>query len=159
MNIGASHPGTKSGKYSVREKLKNYLKLGYVAARQLVRPLITLEYATDDFALAPYAKELGDTTLYNTYMARSQNWRNIFNAATGYIEPRNKDGSFIPNFSPTSGNGFVEGDSSQYSWLVPYNLPGHLQRDGWERERHPATRYPFHPAECRWHRSLRLYGQ
>ncbi len=124
MNIGASHPGTKSGKYSVRQKLKNYLKLGYVAAPTAGSASITLEYATDDFALAQYAKELGDTTLYNTYMARSQNWRNIFNAAMGYIEPRNKDGSFIPNFSPTSGNGFVEGDSSQYSWMVPYDLPG-----------------------------------
>ena len=52
MNIGASHPGTKSGKYSVRQKLKNYLKLGYVAALTAGSVFITLEYVTDDFALA-----------------------------------------------------------------------------------------------------------
>jgi predicted alpha-1,2-mannosidase len=41
----------------------------------------------------------------------------------GYIEPRRKDGTFIP-VDPAAHNYFVEGNPAQYSWMVPYNLRG-----------------------------------
>ncbi|HZT99691.1 MAG TPA: GH92 family glycosyl hydrolase [Ktedonobacteraceae bacterium] len=123
MDLGASDPHTHSGKYVTREGLTDYLKLGYVPTRIRGSAAITLEYTTDDFALAQFAKALGNTSLYTTYLQRSHNWQHLFNAQSGYIEPRNPDGTFLAHFNPTSQDGFVESNGLQYSWMVPYDLP------------------------------------
>jgi hypothetical protein len=63
-------------------------------------------------------------------MARSQNWTNVFNVDTGYIQPRDGSGDF-PEFGPTTDgmgsfgqSGFQEGDAAQYTWMVPQDLQG-----------------------------------
>jgi predicted alpha-1,2-mannosidase len=124
MDMGASVASTQAGKYHTREGLDDYLKLGYVSTRISGSAAITLEYATDDFAIAQLAKALGNTTTYTTYMQRSQNWKHLFQQHDEYIEPRNFDGSFISHYSPTSEQGFVESNGLQYSWMVPYDLSG-----------------------------------
>jgi predicted alpha-1,2-mannosidase len=126
MNAGASLPGAQSGHYTIREGLSDYLHLGYVSTQEQpsASAAITLEYAIDDFAIAQYTRALGNMKAYAIYQQRAQNWQHLFNPITGYIEPRNPNGTFITNFKPTSGNGFVEGDSAQYTWLVPQDLDG-----------------------------------
>ena len=126
MEMGASIAGTRSGHYEVREGLSDYLNLGYVSIQGSpdASASITLEYAIDDFAIAQFARMLGKMDAYQTYLERAHNWRHLFNRSTGYIEPRNADGSFIDHFNPTSTKSFVEGDSSQYTWLVPQDLNG-----------------------------------
>ncbi len=112
-----------NGQSRVREGLGDYLNLGYVAASTTGNSAdITQEYTNADFAIAQFAHSLGDTVDYATYLHRSGNWQNIFNASSGYIQPRNGDRSWVANFSPTSDNGFQEGDSAQYSWMEPFNL-------------------------------------
>jgi predicted alpha-1,2-mannosidase len=74
-----------------------------------------------DFSIAQIAQALGDTATYQTFMRRAQFWRNTFDTQIGYIEPRMKDGSFIP-VDPALHNHFVEGNPAQYSWMIPYNL-------------------------------------
>jgi predicted alpha-1,2-mannosidase len=126
MEEGASYVGTHSGRYAVREGLSDYLNLGYVSTQGNPggSASITLEYAIDDFALAQFARMLGKMDDYQTYLERAHNWQHLFNRSTGYIEPRNADGSFIDHFNPMITKSFVEGDSSQYSWLVPQDLNG-----------------------------------
>jgi predicted alpha-1,2-mannosidase len=124
MNAGASQPGTHAGRYVVREGLSDYLHQGYVSTQTPFSAAATLEYAIDDFAIAQYARAIGNMQAYETYQQRAQNWKHLFNPATGYIEPRKHDGSFIAKFDPTSRNGFAEGDSAQYTWLVPQDLDG-----------------------------------
>ena len=72
----------------------------------------------------PIANALGDVTTYHTFMQRAQNWQYLFNPATGYVEPRASDGTFPSSYDHTSANdlGFIEGNSAQYTWMVPYNL-------------------------------------
>jgi predicted alpha-1,2-mannosidase len=82
----------------------------------------TLEYSVDDFAIGQMVAMLGDRATYVKYMRRSQGWRHLFNPATGFVEPALPDGSFPAAFNPSSMDGFVEGDSWQYSWMVPHNL-------------------------------------
>jgi predicted alpha-1,2-mannosidase len=99
--------------------------LGYLPADSL--PSIstastTLEYANDDFAIAQFAKALGNATDYNAYLKSSANWQNIFNVASGYAQPRNADGTWAQGFVATNENGFQEGDSAQYSWMVTFDL-------------------------------------
>jgi predicted alpha-1,2-mannosidase len=114
-----------NGQPKIREGLSDYLKLGYVAAGTTSNSAdITQEYSNADFAIARLAQALGDGADYTTYLNRSNNWQHVFNTSSGYIQPRNSDGSWAANFSPTSDNGFQEGDSAQYSWMQPYNLSG-----------------------------------
>ncbi len=84
----------------------------------------TLEYATDDFAISALAGSLGKTGTQAAFQARAQNWQNLFNPASKLMQPRNANGSWVSGFSATSGAGFVEGDSWQYTGMVPFNLAG-----------------------------------
>ncbi|MGY0235620.1 GH92 family glycosyl hydrolase [Longispora urticae] len=84
----------------------------------------SLEYSASDFAVAQFARSQGDTAKYNTYMTRAQWWRNVYNAESGYVHTRNSDGSWPWPLDPASGSNFTEGNASQYTWMVPYNLGG-----------------------------------
>ena len=122
-----------NGQQYVREGFNYYVKLGYVPADSNSSPYsasITLEYSNDDFAIAQFALALGDSKDYNIFLERSGNWHNIFNTSSGYVQLRNKDGSWVQNFHPTTQLGFHEGDSAQYTWMEPYNLRGLFDQMG-----------------------------
>ena len=84
----------------------------------------TLEYTSADFSIAQFAKRLGDSATYTTFMKRAQNWQNLYNPGTGHLQPRNADGSFAGTYDPASSQGWVEGNGAQYEWMVPYDLGG-----------------------------------
>jgi predicted alpha-1,2-mannosidase len=129
-DFAASTVGAKSGGKLVREGLMDYLAKGYVFEvpshtqdrNGAAAPAVTLEYANDDFALAQFAKALGDVSKYQIYLKRSGNWRNIFNPDSKYVQLREADGTWATSFSLTTS--MVEGDSLQYTWMIPYNLRG-----------------------------------
>ena len=141
MVKGASTTPTSSqlgqGFYVERPQLSDYLAQGYVPNTQEsdLSPedngaSETLEYASADFAISQFAGDLGQSATATTYLQRSQNWTNVFNVDTGYIQPRDGSGQF-PEFSPTTDgmgsfgqNGFQEGNAAQYTWMVPQNLQG-----------------------------------
>ena len=62
----------------------------------------TLEYAYDDWCIAQLAAFVGAEEVAREFYARSKNYENLFNTETGFLEPRNADGSFIANFSPVA---------------------------------------------------------
>ena len=129
---GALHAMT-SGQSQIREGYSDYLKLGYVPVdlqSGLPAASVTLEYSGDDFAIAQFADALGNSTVYDAYLQRSGNWQNVFNTTSGYVQPRDANGSWAQGFVPTSQNGFQEGDSAQYSWMEPYNLRGLFDQMG-----------------------------
>ncbi|WP_338257382.1 GH92 family glycosyl hydrolase [Dictyobacter halimunensis] len=90
----------------------------------------TLEYNTADFSIGAFAQALGDTANYQKFTTRAQDWENLLNPADGLLEPRNVDGTFPNPYDPTSGTGWVEGDGSQYNWMVPFNLKGLFSAEG-----------------------------
>ena len=126
MDRGASQPGVTSDGAKVRGGLEDYLGKGYVPEKAA----ITLEYCGDDFALARFANRLGYRDKAAAYLRRAQNWKNLFDPASGYIRPRAADGTWGENFSPRSGKGFVEGSAAQYLWLVNFNLRGLIEKLG-----------------------------
>lgn len=126
MVKGASMPGTTSDGFEVRQGLEDYLKLGYVPGAASV----TLEYCNADFALSQFADALGDHKTCVAFQDRAQNWKNLFDESTGLPHPRNADGSWVSNFSPTTREGFVEGTAAQYLWMVNFNLGGLITRLG-----------------------------
>jgi putative alpha-1,2-mannosidase len=90
----------------------------------------TLEYNTADFALSALAGALGDSGDQKTYANRAQDWRNVLNPASGFVEPRNANGSWTGGFDPTSGTDMVEADSWIYTGMVPFDVAGLAKAKG-----------------------------
>jgi predicted alpha-1,2-mannosidase len=106
------------------EGLGAYLDMGYIPSEMSgVSVSTTLEYAYDDWSIAQAAKKLGRLDVYDTYIKRSQNFKNVFDPSIGYMRPRLKDGSFRQNFDvlTTDGQGFIEGNAWNYSLYVPHD--------------------------------------
>lgn len=121
---GASTPDVTSDGFQVRSSLNEYLKLGYIPAGVPASVSKTLEYCNSDFALAQYALAMGDKKKHDVYLQRAQNWKNLFDPPAGLLRPKNEDGSWGANFSPSTRAGYTEGTASQYVWLVNFNLKG-----------------------------------
>ena len=84
----------------------------------------TLEYGTADFAISAFSGALGDTTNQSEFANRAQDWKNLLNTGSGFMQPKLSSGAWAGGFSATSGNDFVEGTSWQYTGMVPYNIGG-----------------------------------
>ncbi len=90
----------------------------------------TLEYAYDDWCIAQMAKILNKKDDYEYFMKRSQSWKNLYNSATGFMQPR-KNGSWLEPFEPREvNNNFTEGNSWQYSFFVPQDVEGLIAAHG-----------------------------
>ncbi|PBQ34677.1 sugar hydrolase [Sphingobacteriaceae bacterium] len=82
----------------------------------------TLEYAYDDWCIAQMAKKLSHKELYDEFIKRSENYKNVYDASIGFMRPRLNDGSFKKEFDVLSTNqaGYIEGNSWNYSLYVPH---------------------------------------
>jgi hypothetical protein len=90
----------------------------------------TLEYAYDDWCIAQMAQILNKTEDYNYFMKRSQSWKNVFDWNTGFMRPK-KNGGWQKPFDPKEiNNNFTEGNSWQYSFFVPQDIPGMIEAYG-----------------------------
>jgi predicted alpha-1,2-mannosidase len=149
MVKGATQPcRSANGDYLQRQGLAEYLAHGYVPfdldtntrnANSIYgdpdavwgSAATSLEYAVDDFAIAQFAaRSLRDRPTYRAFIRRSAGWRRLFNAASGMVEPRFADGRFPPHYDNLEGGGFVEGNSAQYTWMVPQDPGGLIRRMG-----------------------------
>ncbi|KGD67157.1 GH92 family glycosyl hydrolase [Flavobacterium aquatile] len=90
----------------------------------------TLEYAYDDWCIAQMAQILNKTEDFNYFMKRSQSWKNIFDWNTGFMRPK-KNGGWDKPFDPREiNNNYTEGNSWQYSFFVPQDIPGMIDAYG-----------------------------
>ncbi|MEX2194221.1 MAG: GH92 family glycosyl hydrolase [Thermoleophilaceae bacterium] len=157
MVKGATQAGTSANAgYVERQAVDDYQRLGYVPheknaslltvgvdawRRVLPAPQpnsldlawgsagTTLEYATDDFAVARMAAAVGERATCRTFLRRSANWRNVFDTSIGYVRPRYSNGLFRTPYDPNSNDplssqGFAEGNGAQYTWMVPHDPAG-----------------------------------
>ena len=91
----------------------------------------TLEYAFDDFCIAEMAQKMGKTDIANEYYKRSQNYRNVFNPATGFMQPIDDKGVFQPNFNPDEYTAHVcESNAWHYFWSVQHDIKGLVSLTG-----------------------------
>jgi len=89
-----------------------------------------LEYDTADYAIAALANETGDQADYTTFATRAQNWQNVYNVQTGYLQARMANGTWLGDFSPSTPAGFVEGTAAQYTPMVPFALQTLIKATG-----------------------------
>lgn len=143
MIKGATHEGRSANSdYVERQALAEYLSHGYVphdgtaastgqdttifgdTAKVWGSAATTLEYGVADFALAAFAAEQGDGATCRAAIARSRGWTHLLDPETRHVRPRYADGSYLTPFDPASGEGFAEGNSAQYTFMVPYDVAG-----------------------------------
>jgi predicted alpha-1,2-mannosidase len=111
--------------------IDDYIKFGFLSIENESESVSkTLEYAYDDWCVAQIAAMQKDRTAYDRFLARSQAWKNLLDPATGLMRPR-ENGRFVPNFEPREvNNHYTEANSWQYSFAVPQDLTGWIQRLG-----------------------------
>ena len=91
----------------------------------------TLEYAFDDYCIAEMAKKMGKTELADEFYKRSQNYRNVYNPATGFMQPIDDKGVFQPNFSPDEYTAHIcESNAWHYFWSVQQDVKGLIALTG-----------------------------
>lgn len=118
------------------EGLADYMELGYVPSdRSATAASTTLEYSYDDWCIYRTALDAGDTETAAVYRKRALNYRNIYDRSVGFARPRCSDGSFKENFDAlqTYGEGFIEGNSWNFSFHVPHDVFGLMDLMGGER--------------------------
>lgn len=104
--------------------LEYYMDMGYVPEDKNGSSVSkTLEYAYDDWCIAQMAKKLNRQDIYEEFSKRAQNYKNVYDAKSGFMRPKLSDGTWKKEFDPldTHGQGFIEGNSWNYSLYVPHN--------------------------------------
>ena len=96
-----------------------------------------LECAYDDACAARMAAALGKTADAEFFARRSENWRNVFDKATGFMRGRDSKGNWRSPFNPWdlgigpwANNDFCEGSAWQYTWHVMQNPQGLIEAFG-----------------------------
>ncbi|MDH7461903.1 GH92 family glycosyl hydrolase [Chitinophagaceae bacterium 26-R-25] len=117
-----------------------YLKYGYVPIEIRARgdgynrggASMTLEYAYQDWCIANMASILNKKKYCPEFLQRAGYWKNIFDTSVGYVRPKDTLGHWLTPFeaigSKTGVNyatpGFIESNSSIYSYYVPQDVKG-----------------------------------
>ncbi|EEF22778.1 conserved hypothetical protein, partial [Ricinus communis] len=104
------------------EGIGEYMDKGYIPDEKSgVSVSSTLEYAFDDWAIAQLAKKLNRNDIYEEFIKRSENYKNVYDPSVGFMRPKLVSGSFRTKFDPLStiNEGFIEGNSWNYTLFAP----------------------------------------
>ncbi|MES2265154.1 MAG: GH92 family glycosyl hydrolase [Bacteroidota bacterium] len=120
-----------------RPFVKEYIEKGYISDPDIAHPEVetkakagvskTLEYSYDDYSVAQIAKKLGDTANYRILMARSKNYKNMFDPSTRFMRGRLENGDWIKPFDPQQPYYeymYREANAWQVSFYAPHDMPG-----------------------------------
>jgi len=117
-----------SASYGPYDGIAQYMQLGYVPIDEEGEAASkTLEYAYDDWTIHRMAQAMGRKDVAATFGRRAANWTHAFDAQTGFMRARKRDGSFRTPFNPDAsgyGTDYTEGNAWQYSWYVPQDVAG-----------------------------------
>ena len=125
-----------------RGDLDDWRDRGYLTIEGTDRPASkNMEYAANDYALALFAKRLGNDADFRKYSKRAANWKNVWDSDatdhgfSGFVWPRHRDGSWKADFDPLlsgtwGSDSFYEGNSWTYSTFVPQDVAGLVEASG-----------------------------
>lgn len=119
------------------EGIGYYMDKGYIPSEKSgISVSNTLEYAYDDWVISQLARHIGDSQTVAAFNKRSQHWKNQFNPQTGFMQERLENGNFKPkaDVMSTHGQGFIEGNSWNYSFFVPQDPAALAQAMGGKKK-------------------------
>ena len=114
----------------------DYLEYGYVPFESSsTAASTTLEYCYDDWTIYQTALKANNQELANKYYQRALNYRHIYDPSIGFARPKYKDGTFKKEFDvqQTYGEGFIEGNSFNFSFHVPHDVFGVIKLMGGDK--------------------------
>lgn len=126
-----------TAKHRDYEGIGYYMDKGYIPAEKSgISVSNNLEYSYDDWSIAQLAKKLNRMDVYDEFIKRSNNWKNNYDSATGFMRPKLADGTFKKEFDPkdTEGQGFIEGNSWNYSFFVPQDPASLIEMMGGKKK-------------------------
>ena len=136
FNVEEAYQAMKATVDDTIRGLQAYQKYGYVPDNVESNSVsITVEYAYDDWCVAQVAKKLGKMADYKRFMQRAENFRNLFNPATNFLQGKNRQGEWRKNFNPIDvsrlgSDDFTEGNSWQYTFFAPQDVDGLIRLIG-----------------------------
>jgi predicted alpha-1,2-mannosidase len=89
-----------------------------------------MEYAYDDWCIAQFANMIGNKAVYEKYMLRAQQYKNLFDPSTGHIRGKVQGFWFSPFKATEVNNFFTEGNSWHYSFAAPQDVNGMMNLYG-----------------------------
>jgi predicted alpha-1,2-mannosidase len=118
----------------LRPENADYLQLGYVPVDD-EGPYdgsvsTSLEYYLADAAIGRLAAALGHSDDAALFKQKSLNYQKLFDASTGMLRPKKRNGDWHSPFNPDSGRnfeptaGYIEGTAWNYRFYVPHDVPG-----------------------------------
>ena len=126
-----------TAKHRDYEGIGYYMDKGYIPAEKSgISVSNNLEYSYDDWSIAQLAKKLNRMDVYDEFIKRANNWKNNYDSASGFMRPKLADGSFKKEFDPkdTEGQGFIEGNSWNYSFFVPQDPASLIEMMGGKKK-------------------------
>lgn len=129
-----------------RPHIREYMEKGYISDPDIPNPHVetkakagvskTLEYSYDDYSLAQMAQKLGDTANYRILMARSKNYKNMFDPSSRFMRGRLENGEWITPFNPQYPYYeymYREANAWQVSFFAPHDMKGLIELYGGEK--------------------------
>ena len=119
------------------DRTAEYKQLGYVPFdKNSSGSSITLEYAYDDWTIYNAALKAGNDKVAAEYKKRANSYQNVFDPELQFVRAKMSDGSWKTPFSilNTHGEGFIEGNSWNYSFYVPHDVKGLIKQMGGEKQ-------------------------
>lgn len=93
----------------------------------------TLEYAFDDHCIARMALAMGHDSIAKVFYSRAGNWRNHYNPASTFMQPRDSKGEFQTGFTPDEYTPHIcESNAWHYMWSVQHDIEGLIAHMGKE---------------------------
>lgn len=111
--------------------LESYKNLGFIPLEEESESVSkTLEYAYDDWTIAMMAKKMGRDDIYESFLKRAQNYKNVFDPETQFMRARFRNTWFSP-FDPYEVNSnYTEANAWQYSLYTPQDFSGLMKLMG-----------------------------
>jgi predicted alpha-1,2-mannosidase len=127
FDINKAYEAMKFSAMEDKNALRSYKANGYIKfmgdGQSVSR---TLEYSYDDWCIAQVAKKLGKEDDFKYFIARAQNYKNLFDPTSGFMRPRQDN--FMTPFDPFKvDHNYTEGNAWQYSFYVPQDLSGQMK--------------------------------
>ena len=118
-----------------------YKKIGYVPYNlSATGTSVTLENAYEDWVIYNLLDKCKMDAKYDDlkdyYRQRALNFKNVFNPKTGFAQARYEDGTWkMPaDLLSTFNEGFIEGNSWNYSFYVPHDVNGLIKIMGGDKK-------------------------
>lgn len=110
----------------------------------------TLEYTFDDFCIAEMAKKMGKEDIAKEFYTRAGYYKNVYNPATSFMQPRDDKGNFIANFKADEYTPHIcESNGWQYFWSAQHDIKGLIDlvggKEGFEQKL--DSMFTFHPTD------------